>query len=356
MIGADGEWTYTLDNGNPVVDALNPGSTPLKDSIVVRTADGTTHRIVITVKGANERRSRRRPRPRPRCIATCEDQPITVDALANDSDVDGDALTSRGERRRSCDRHAEVVSRAARPSSCSPRRQNYHGPAVIDYTVSDGHGGTDTAVVKVTVKPVNDAPSGADKAIATNEDSTQVLTWADFGFSDPTDSPADAALSVKISSVPNAGSLMLNGVAVALGQEILKAEIDAGKLTFAPAPNANGDGYASFDFQVRDDGGTAHNGADLDPTPNTITFNVIPQNDAPVANDDGGPGHDAIATCEDQPITVDALANDSDVDGDALTIVSATVADPATGTPKSCIENGKTVIKFTPAENYTARP
>ena len=229
---------------------------------------------------------------------------------------------------------------------------NYHGPAVIDYTVSDGHGGTDTAVVKVSVKPVNDAPSGADKAIATNEDSTQVLTWADFGFSDPTDSPADAALSVKISSVPNAGSLMLNGVAVALGQEILKADIDAGKLTFAPAPNANGDGYASFDFQVRDDGGTAHNGADLDPTPNTITFNVIPQNDAPVANDDGGPGHDAIATCEDQPITVDALANDSDVDGDALTIVAASVADPATGSAEVVLENGKTVIKFTPAPNY----
>ena len=44
------------------------------------------------------------------------------------------------------------------------------------------------------------------------------------------------------------------------------ADIAAGKLVFTPAANANGAGYASFTFQVQDDGGTANGGVDLDPT------------------------------------------------------------------------------------------
>ena len=35
---------------------------------------------------------------------------------------------------------------------------------------------------------------------------------------------------------------------------------------FTPAANANGAAYASFTFQVQDDGGTANGGVDLDPT------------------------------------------------------------------------------------------
>ena len=55
-------------------------------------------------------------------------------------------------------------------------------------------------------------------------------------------------------------------------------------LVFTPlAGNANGAGYASFTFQVQDDGGTAAGGVDLDPTPNTLslTINVTSVNDAP---------------------------------------------------------------------------
>ena len=33
---------------------------------------------------------------------------------------------------------------------------------------------------------------------------------------------------------------------------------------FTPAANANGTAYASFTFQVQDDGGTANGGVDLD--------------------------------------------------------------------------------------------
>ena len=52
---------------------------------------------------------------------------------------------------------------------------------------------------------------------------------------------------------------------------------------FVPAANASGAGYASFTFQVRDNGGTANGGVDLDQSPNTITINVTAVNDAPTA-------------------------------------------------------------------------
>ena len=56
-------------------------------------------------------------------------------------------------------------------------------------------------------------------------------------------------------------------MAVTAGQFVSVADITAGKLMFTPAANANGAGYASFTFQVQDDGGTANGGVDLDPTP-----------------------------------------------------------------------------------------
>ena len=63
------------------------------------------------------------------------------------------------------------------------------------------------------------------------------------------------------------------------------ADIAAGKLKFFPAANANGAGYASFNFQVRDDGGTANGGVDLDRQANTITVDVTSVNDAPAGAD-----------------------------------------------------------------------
>jgi hypothetical protein len=42
------------------------------------------------------------------------------------------------------------------------------------------------------------------------------------------------------------------------------ADINAGKLAFKGAANGNGAGYANFTFQVKDNGGTASGGVDLD--------------------------------------------------------------------------------------------
>ena len=62
---------------------------------------------------------------------------------------------------------------------------------------------------------------------------------------------------------------MLAGDEIAVG--------DLGDLVFTPAANANGAGYASFNFKVRDNGGTANGGVDLDPSANTLTFDPSPR-------------------------------------------------------------------------------
>ena len=50
---AAGVWTYTLDNSNATVQALNAGQT-LTDSFTVTTVDGTAQLVTITINGAND--------------------------------------------------------------------------------------------------------------------------------------------------------------------------------------------------------------------------------------------------------------------------------------------------------------
>jgi VCBS repeat-containing protein len=50
---AAGVWTYTLNNTNPAVQALNVGGT-LIDTFTVATIDGTTQLVTITITGAND--------------------------------------------------------------------------------------------------------------------------------------------------------------------------------------------------------------------------------------------------------------------------------------------------------------
>ena len=50
---ADGVWTYTLDNSNATVQALNAGQT-LTDSFTATTVDGTARLVTVTINGAND--------------------------------------------------------------------------------------------------------------------------------------------------------------------------------------------------------------------------------------------------------------------------------------------------------------
>ena len=76
--------------------------------------------------------------------------------------------------------------------------------------------------------------------------------------------------------------------------------------TFSYTPNANYNGPDSFTYTITD--------ADGDISTATATINVAPTSDAPIALDD------TATTAEDTPVIIGVLGNDSDPDGDTLTI------------------------------------
>jgi len=213
----------------------------------------------------------------------------------------------------------------------------------------------------VNVASVNDAPAGTNATITINEDTPRTLTAADFGFTDPDDAAANALAAVRISSLPAAGSLtLLSGAAVSAGSEITVAQLNDSQLVFTPVANARGNSYASFTFQVKDDGGTANGGVDLDPSANTLTFNVTPVNDAPVTTDATG------TVAKNGTLTFSLTATDADGGTSAVNDAAVTgyriVSLPASGTllrgdnvavtSPGVITAAQAVnMKFTPATN-----
>ena len=92
-----------------------------------------------------------------------------------------------------------------------------------------------------------------------------------------------------------------NGVAVSPLDFVTVGDINAGLLTFVPDTNENGAPYATFNFQVEDDGSTANPGdVNLDQSPNLMTINVNPINDAPAGADN------LLSIDEDQTLTFTA--------------------------------------------------
>ena len=102
--------------------------------------------------------------------ATDEDTPVTISAaelVANDTDVDGDALTiaSVGNAVNG------TVALDANGDVVFTPNPDFSGDATFTYTVSDGNGGTDTATVNVTVNAAaNTAPVAADDATSSRHD------------------------------------------------------------------------------------------------------------------------------------------------------------------------------------------
>ncbi len=90
-----------------------------------------------------------------------EDAVLTVAApgvQSNDTDANGDALTVSLVSGVS---HGSLTLNANGSFTYTPSA-NYFGADSFSYAVSDGRGGTDTAVVALTVNPVNDAPVAND--------------------------------------------------------------------------------------------------------------------------------------------------------------------------------------------------
>ncbi len=267
ILNADGSFTYTPNANYNGTDSF---TYTVSDGIASDTAT-----VNLNVTSVNDNPTARPDWAFP-VLEDSVDNVITV--LGNDSILPdtGETLTVTSVSAL----HGAVVTNPDGTLSYTPTA-SYFGDDTISYTIADGHGGTAASTVAVTVTNVNDAPDGADKTITMFEDGTYTLKVVDFGFSDTKDSPANTLTGVKITTLENAGALKLNGVDVSLNQVISAGDITAGKLTFKPATDANGAGYANFQFAVIDNGGTANGGVDTDATPNQITFDVTAVNDAP---------------------------------------------------------------------------
>lgn len=118
------------------------------------------------------------------------------------------------------------------------------------------------------IAPVNNPPSGTSKTITIDEDEAYTFAASDFGYADASDNPANTLFAVKITTLPAAGTLELDGIAVEAGDFVPVADIPF--LVYTPALGGFGSPYTTFTFQVQDNGA----GTNLDPTPKTITFNV----------------------------------------------------------------------------------
>src|SRR5690349_22173179 len=72
--------------------------------------------------------------------------------------------------------------------------------------------------ITVNVTPVNDAPAGTNNTVTTLEDTAYALKTADFGFTDHIGSADNAIQVIEITSLPTAGTLTDNCIAVTAGQ------------------------------------------------------------------------------------------------------------------------------------------
>ncbi|MCP4088124.1 MAG: hypothetical protein GY745_24235, partial [Actinomycetia bacterium] len=131
--------------------------------------------------------------------------------------------------------------------------QNGTGYDSFTFQVQDDGAGADTDLtantMTIDVTAVNDAPAGADNTVSTAEDTDYVFVAADFGFTDPNDSPADNFANVIITTTVANGTLYvdanLNGIvdggeALTDLDTVSVADISAGRLKFKPAANQNG--------------------------------------------------------------------------------------------------------------------
>ena len=179
--------------------------------------------------------------------------------------------------------------------------------------------GSTTAVklVDTSTTPTNTAPTASDNTVTTDEDTAYTFAATDFSFAD--DDAGDTLSSVKITTLESAGDLELDGTDVTANQVITKADIDANKLTFEPAANANGSAYATFGFTVND-------GTDDSASAYTMTIDVTAVNDAPYL-DNVIPDQSATAgTAFSYTFPANTFGDD---DGDTLTYTAAKSDDTA---------------------------
>jgi subtilisin-like proprotein convertase family protein/Ca2+-binding RTX toxin-like protein len=245
-----------------------------------------------------------------------EDTPLSILAsnlLSNDTDVDGVLLSIASVT----DGTGGTVAQDANGNVIFTPTADFDGNATFTYTVSDGNGGSTDGNVTVALAGVNDAPTATGESVSGTEDVTTTILASDLLVND-TDVDGDA---LSITAVDNAagGSVSLDG---------------NGDVVFTPTADFNG--QATFEYTISDGNGTFSSA--------TATVDVASVNDAPIAV------VDTTSTAQDTPVTVLAaalLANDTDIDGDTLTLTG--VQNPVNGTVTL---DGSGDVVFTPSTTY----
>jgi len=298
-INGDGTITYTPASNFSGTDTftytVEDGNSNSDSAVVTITVDSTDNDFPTAVDDA---------------VSTDEGVAITIDVLINDTDPDNDIL-SIYEVTPPSNGTAVIEGRMV----VYTPNAGFGGTDTFTYTAQDTAGGFASATVTVSVVTVNDPPTAHDDAASTSEDTAITIDV----LGNDTD-PENEALSVKSITQPGHGM----------------AAIDAeGTVTYTP--NLNFNGTDTFTYIAGDgllDSGTA-----------TVTITVNPVNDAPSAVDD-------IAETEaNTAVVMDVLANDSDIEGDSLTVVQ--ISDPSHGTV--VLNAADQTVTYTPAPGFAGQ-
>lgn len=278
-----------LNLGNGIIRYLPTANYTGSDSFVytLRDEDGATDTatVSLTVSAVNNP-----PVAGDDAIVVAISGSQVFDPRGNDTDADGNSLTVTA---RTNGAHGTVAYTGT--SLTYTPTTGYSGEDTFTYTISDGVGGTDTANVYVNVI-ANSPPDAVN-------DSRSALTATASTF-DPRSNDSDAdgdILTITAVSTPAHGTVTIQSPTTT-GSAVRYTS--AGGYT----------GSDSFTYTVRDPAGATDTA--------TVTMAVSNTNTAPVAVDDtlsvdGYTGQILVAS-------VNAAANDTDVDGQTLTITAKT--------------------------------
>ena len=265
------------------------------DSFTYTINGGDTATVSITVNLINDA-----PVAVDDSATTNEDNAVDISVLTNDTDVEGDLISITGFTQPS---HGVVTNNGDGTLKYTPSL-NYFGSDSFTYTITGG----DTATVSITVNPLNDAPVAVDDTATTDEDVEVDIDVLD----NDTDVDGDP-ITVEDFTQPANGTVTEN--------------LD-GTLKYVPDPDFNG--TDSFTYTI--------NGGDSA----TVTVTVEAVDDNPVAVDD------TATTDEDVSVDIDVLANDTDLEGDPITVEDFT--QPANGT---VTENLDGTLAYTPDPGFS---
>ncbi|OUS11485.1 hypothetical protein A9Q89_08365 [Gammaproteobacteria bacterium 53_120_T64] len=133
-----------------------------------------------------------------------EDSPVTINALNNDSDPDGQTLSISAIGSAS----NGTTSTNGSTITYTPNA-DFNGSDSFSYSVSDGAGGSASATVNISVSPVNDAPTAVNDSASVSTNSSVTIDV----LANDSDKEGSALTLVSVGSA-NKGSITISGSSV----------------------------------------------------------------------------------------------------------------------------------------------